>query len=74
VQSEALRGKGSVTNGCAGFQAVPASECGTSCAAAKAELGWSDGKWTGVCSRGTSGAFGPNFEICRGEAEGNLNV
>jgi len=26
VQSEALRGKGSVTNGCAGFQAVPASE------------------------------------------------
>lgn len=48
MQSEALRGKGSVANGCAGLQTVPASECGKSCAGAKAELGRSDGKWT-VC-------------------------
>lgn len=42
MQSEALRGKGSVANGCAGLQTVPASECGKSCAGAKAELGRSD--------------------------------
>jgi hypothetical protein len=31
--------KGSVKNGCAGVQAVPAGECGGSCVAAKAGLG-----------------------------------